>query len=99
MKNMQKYVSVKNLDIFPDIFIKYQNFPLEPKFFFFHEKHTFFTILHLLICISKNYKKKIFKSQQSDRFLPYGGGVSERYGLVRNFIFFYAFPYIHQLIR
>ena len=38
----EKYarVSVKNLDIFPDIFINNERFSLEPKFFFFHKKHT-----------------------------------------------------------
>ena len=83
-------VSVKNLDIFPGIFIKYwKYFPLEPKVFFLSWKtyvldHSASYNMHIENCRKKYI---FFKSPQKKRFLPYGGGGGgpEPSGLVLNF--------------
>ena len=48
-------------------------FSFRTKVFFFHEKHTFQIILHLLICITKNSKKTFFSPKNGFCFT--GGGV------------------------
>ena len=63
-KNMQKYFVTLCKGIRPKRLTSFPIFSFSTKFFFFLNKHTFYTILHLLICISKKYFKKsiFFKS-------------------------------------
>ena len=59
---------------------------------FLHENYTFWTILYLLVCISKNHNVFLFfQNSAKNRKIREGGG-SERYGLVRNLYFFLRLP-------
>ena len=76
-------VPVKKLGPFPNIFIKYW------KYFSFITNvisllKNFYVILHLIICISKNYRKHIFFLKPQKKFIVLRGGGA---------LLFYAFPY------
>ena len=91
-------VSVQNLEMFPHHFHKiFKVFFLQNRFFF---KYTFQTILDLLICISKNYKKTLNFFPQKNGFLSYGGGghyLSLQLGEVAAFLEMYL-PYEPQCL-
>ena len=93
-KNIGKFLQGNPL-IFPDIFLKYWKFSFRTKVFFFYKKHTFHTIMDLLICASKNVKKNFFRSSQKNGFCRSGGGGGLRILRTGQLIgFFYAFPFL-----
>ena len=90
-KNMQKYcgifarVSVKTLEIFPDIFLEYKNiFHWNPIFFSFIKNIRF---RPFWIFLYAKRKKKIFFLKSPQKTALRGGGLR-----TRNQLFFYAFP-------